>query len=388
MAEQLKVFVSHSHQDDAFCRQLVAALRGAGADVWYDEHNMGPGQLGPTIEHELRVRPVFVLILSPAALTSAWVEDESRWAYSFYRKDRARTILPVLAAPVSDNDIWVFLQDFKRIEAAGVRPYPVAEAAQRTLHALGLGAAGAVAPEQGETAEALVIRGKALDAQQRYAEALPLFQRATQLDPSSVDAWGDLGYTLMRLRRYQEALAATEKAITLDPTDAMGWNNKAVILYEFHRPKEALAAAEKAITLDPTNATAWNSKAGVLLSLRHPQEALAAAEKAVTLDPTNAMAWNSKAGILHNLRRYQEALAAVERAIALDPTNAHVWSNKAAMLVSQRRYSEALAAAEKALSLDIANLNAWIHIAIALRGLGRTKEAKEAEARAKSLRGT
>jgi hypothetical protein len=38
MAEPLKVFVSHSHQDDAFCCLLVGALRQAGSDVWYDEH--------------------------------------------------------------------------------------------------------------------------------------------------------------------------------------------------------------------------------------------------------------------------------------------------------------------------------------------------------------
>ena len=47
MSEPLRIFVSHSHQDDAFARGLVAALRGAGSDVWYDEHNMaraGSGQ--------------------------------------------------------------------------------------------------------------------------------------------------------------------------------------------------------------------------------------------------------------------------------------------------------------------------------------------------------
>jgi hypothetical protein len=47
---QMHVFVSHSHEDDAFCRGVVAALRGAGADVWYDEHNLGSGQLVDTIE--------------------------------------------------------------------------------------------------------------------------------------------------------------------------------------------------------------------------------------------------------------------------------------------------------------------------------------------------
>ena len=87
MAEQLRVFVSHSHQDNAFCHAIVAALRDAGADVWYDEHNLGAGRLGPTIERELRDRSVFVVIRSPAALRSQWVEDETRWAYGLLSKD-------------------------------------------------------------------------------------------------------------------------------------------------------------------------------------------------------------------------------------------------------------------------------------------------------------
>src|SRR5689334_3836564 len=84
---QMRIFVRHSHEDDAFCRALVQALRVAGADAWYDEHDMGSGRLGPTIERELRKRPVFVVILSPAALRSQWVEDETRWAYGLLRKD-------------------------------------------------------------------------------------------------------------------------------------------------------------------------------------------------------------------------------------------------------------------------------------------------------------
>ena len=62
--QQLRVFVSHSHEDDAFCRAIVTALRGAGADVWYDEHNMGSGLLMSVIQSELGLRPVFVVILS------------------------------------------------------------------------------------------------------------------------------------------------------------------------------------------------------------------------------------------------------------------------------------------------------------------------------------
>jgi hypothetical protein len=51
----MKIFVSHNRQDGACCHQLVAALRGAGADVWYDQHNMEAGRLGHTIQRGGRV---------------------------------------------------------------------------------------------------------------------------------------------------------------------------------------------------------------------------------------------------------------------------------------------------------------------------------------------
>lgn len=43
MSDALPIFVSHCHEDNVFCQQLVTALRGAGANVWYDEHNLGAG---------------------------------------------------------------------------------------------------------------------------------------------------------------------------------------------------------------------------------------------------------------------------------------------------------------------------------------------------------
>src|SRR5260370_12928928 len=121
-----KVFVSHSHEDDIFCRALVEGLRRAGADVWYDEHNLGSGQLIDTIEVELRERPVFVLVLSPAALTSQWVRHEVKWAFQRLQREPSRILLPVLAEAVEEDAIWLFLQDFKRVEAPAVQPLPQA----------------------------------------------------------------------------------------------------------------------------------------------------------------------------------------------------------------------------------------------------------------------
>ena len=131
------IFVSHSHKDDEYCHAFVATLRAAGLDVWYDEHNATAGHLRELIERELRQRTVFVVVLSPAALTSQWVSDECDWAYSLYRRDPThRVMLPVLAETVNEDDIWLYMQQFKRIEQAGLIPWPVAEAARRVALAI------------------------------------------------------------------------------------------------------------------------------------------------------------------------------------------------------------------------------------------------------------
>src|SRR5262249_4330733 len=40
---QPRVFVSHSHQDNAFCRAFVDDLRAHGLDIWYDEQGISAG---------------------------------------------------------------------------------------------------------------------------------------------------------------------------------------------------------------------------------------------------------------------------------------------------------------------------------------------------------
>lgn len=40
---KLKVFISHSHEDDAFAERLVDDLCAAGEDAWLDKTDLGAG---------------------------------------------------------------------------------------------------------------------------------------------------------------------------------------------------------------------------------------------------------------------------------------------------------------------------------------------------------
>jgi hypothetical protein len=223
----MRVFVSHSHEDDAFCRTLVDGLKRAGADVWYDEHNLGSGQLMSVIRRELGSRPVFLVILTKATFASRWVKRETQWAYELADRDPSRIILPVTAGPIERSDFsaeneWLFLYDFKRVEAPGLTPYPQAEAVARTPHTLQLTLPGEAplptAPQPAESASDFVTRGKALFAQKVYAEALPLFSRATALDPNNADAWYNQGRALGNLGCYEDEMAALDRALASTPT--------------------------------------------------------------------------------------------------------------------------------------------------------------------------
>lgn len=237
--QKMMVFVSHAGEDNAFCQALVEALRRAGADVWYDEQNLGAGHVRRVIMQELVRRPVFVVVLSKAALTSKWVMDECDWAYDLQRDEPSRILLPVVAEPLqrADFNAALHLHSLKRVEAPGMQPFPTDEAIHRVLQALTLTPAG----ETSASPTAQPNRRGAASFQQMLAS----YEQAVALYPNSVAAWLGKATWLTSLRRYDEALAACERAIALDPNSTNAWAAKAAALRALGRTGEAEVAARR-----------------------------------------------------------------------------------------------------------------------------------------------
>lgn len=135
MASRVRIFISHSHEDNAWCREFVAALRAQNTDVWYDEHNMGYGALSEEIERELRTRSIFIVVLSPHSINSRWVAREVDAAIHLQDRDSNYVILPVMAATCEVPLLWV---TYKRVSGPNDTGLPPTEAARRTAHALGI----------------------------------------------------------------------------------------------------------------------------------------------------------------------------------------------------------------------------------------------------------
>lgn len=91
------IFISHSSEDKEFARKLASDLRDRDFEVWFDDIEIRVGDSIPTeIEKGLSEADYVVIVLSPHAVASGWVEKE--WQAKFVEEVRLGTtmLLPVL----------------------------------------------------------------------------------------------------------------------------------------------------------------------------------------------------------------------------------------------------------------------------------------------------
>jgi len=203
---------------------------------------------------------------------------------------------------------------------------------------------------EGPAAWLLTRAGLYLSSQGRYAEALPLNQRALRireaaLGPDHPDVATDLnylGWVLSDLGQSGEALPLHQRALRIHeaalgpdhPYVATGLNYVGRTLSDLGRSAEALALQQRALRIDeaalgpdhPYVATGLNQVGRALSDLGRPAEALALQQRALRIDeaalgpdhPYVATDLNQVGRALSDLGRPAEALPLHQRALRID----------------------------------------------------------------------
>jgi tetratricopeptide (TPR) repeat protein len=184
----------------------------------------------------------------------------------------------VVVSPLDLDDFnaMLYLEDFRRVEGPNHTPYPPAEAIAQTLRLLQLPAVSSTSPSPALPAESvadLLTRGKALSAQGRTEEALPLFARASELAPESDEVWLNYMEALSSLGREEEARGAFERWLTTEPSIAETCVLRGELLWSDQQYEEALDQFDQALFLEPTNGGALLEKLATLLALGWQEEA-------------------------------------------------------------------------------------------------------------------
>jgi hypothetical protein len=94
-----RIFISHSSADKDFVRRLFEDLRDLGHRPWLDEWEIKVGDcIVSSIQEGLESSDYIIVVLSPFAVSSGWVEREWKDAYWNEVTEGRTIVLPVLLA--------------------------------------------------------------------------------------------------------------------------------------------------------------------------------------------------------------------------------------------------------------------------------------------------
>lgn len=73
-----KAFISYSHEDQSFVKDLAHTLNDQGVDLWFDKWDIKPGDsiVQKIFTEGLAGADLFLIVLSEHSVQSAWVRDE------------------------------------------------------------------------------------------------------------------------------------------------------------------------------------------------------------------------------------------------------------------------------------------------------------------------
>jgi hypothetical protein len=120
--QDMKVFISHAHEDLAFVRPLMQALEARGVSIWSDVTELKPGILWKDkIESAMNVASVFILIISPAFMKSEFAMLEMGFALS--RSASGAILIPIIAR---DTVVPPILRPFHHLDGRTLNPVQIA----------------------------------------------------------------------------------------------------------------------------------------------------------------------------------------------------------------------------------------------------------------------
>ncbi|MDQ1472613.1 MAG: hypothetical protein QOJ99_4093 [Bryobacterales bacterium] len=171
------------------------------------------------------------------------------------------------------------------------------------------------------------LRQKFFDSS--LVDALALFQKAAQLDPSYAQAWAaqafcylEIGHGYQRFPRdvFPMAVQAAQRALHLNPRLALAHVSLGYLNLEFIRDRVAAKRElETAISLDPNDGESHHWMSHYWISLGRFREADTEASRGVECDPLNFSIGAHLAFTKYEEGRFAEAIDAAAATLQLDP---------------------------------------------------------------------
>jgi DNA-binding winged helix-turn-helix (wHTH) protein/tetratricopeptide (TPR) repeat protein len=162
-------------------------------------------------------------------------------------------------------------------------------------------------------------QGRALHLASKFAEAIPFYQRAIELDPNFSSAYAQLSLCYINLHQGKQAQAALQKAYDLrDYSDGLD-RIYITSLYEYRKSGDQRAAIVNYRTftqLYPRQSYPWAMLGGLQNSVGQLDDAIDSIKHAIELDPNTSSSWQNLAVSQAQDGRVEDAKATCYKAFA------------------------------------------------------------------------
>jgi len=198
------------------------------------------------------------------------------------------------------------------------------------------------------------LNDKGLDLMhnEKYEEAISIFDEIIEKDPSYIYAYSNKGLVLENLERYDEALESFDKVLEIDPNYVIALYNKGLLLNDLERYREAIPYLDRALAVEPDAIDALTEKGYSLLSLKNYEDAISYFDKVLLIEPGDIDALFYKGFSLADLGRYDEGISYYDLVLEQDPKDVVTLNNKGYALYRLGEYDEALVYLNDALEID------------------------------------
>jgi tetratricopeptide (TPR) repeat protein len=177
---------------------------------------------------------------------------------------------------------------------------------------------------------------------ERPSEAESLIRRAISSDRRNPLYYSNLGIALRNQQRFEEALAMYDKALRRKPDYLEAHLNRGVTLRALRRPLDAVAAFGAALALKGDFPAALKFRGDTFHDLRRWAEAVADYDRLLAITPGDAGALNNRGLALLELKRFDEALESFDFALVFVPDHPEIVNGRGCVLKAMGRLDEAL----------------------------------------------
>lgn len=166
----------------------------------------------------------------------------------------------------------------------------------------------------------LHVSADALRRMEQFRDAIPLYEKAIELDPAFIAPYCNLGVTYSALKEFDKSRDVLKRAIRRRGDMPVLYNSLASTEYAADNYQGAVDQCARVLEIDPDNSEAYNMIGRALAASGMYEDAIAAYRKAIDVNPDNATAAIVNLGsTLHSIGLADQAVDWYQVALSREP---------------------------------------------------------------------